>query len=96
MRVTLNEQSHAVVAPAFQYKVMSRELRVGDIVDGIWRNQFVYDVEVIRPNCLEYGYDGLRGGDYQVEVRIGMITTTLYRNDISNVRRPYQCGDWAK
>lgn len=94
MRVTLNEQSLSDT-PSFRYQFTGRELRVGDIVDCLWRQWLVSDVEVVRPQCWEYGYDGLRGGDYQVEVRIGMITSTVYRNDISNVRRSYQCGDWA-
>lgn len=96
MRITLNEESKAEY-PAFRYKFTGKDLRVGDVVDGIYGNQrqFIYDARVVRPNCWERGCDLLRGGDYQVEVQVGQVTIMLYRNDISNVRRRYQIGDWA-
>ena len=81
--------------PAFRYKFAGRELREGDIVDGVWRSQFIHDAEVVRPNCLEFGYDGLRNMDYHVEVRVGSHNLFVNRSDISNVRRPYRTGDWA-
>lgn len=81
--------------PRFHYKFTGRNLREGDIVDGVWQSQFIYDVEVVRPNCLEFGYDGLRNADYQVEVRAGSANLFLNRSDISNVRRPYRAGDWV-
>lgn len=79
----------------FHYEFKGKELREADIVDGTWRHQFIYDAEVIRPNCLEFGYDGLRNMDYQVEVKAGSISLFLNRSDIFNVRRPYKTGDWA-
>lgn len=81
--------------PPFRYEFKGRSLREGDVVDGTWQNQFIYDAEVVRPNCLEFGYDGLRGMDYQVEVRAGSANLFLNRSDIFNVRRPYRIGDWA-
>lgn len=79
----------------FQYKFTGRSLRQGDLVDGAYRNQFIYDATVIRPQCLEYGYDDLNDRGYMVEVRAGKYDLLLRRGDISNVRRPYQVGDWA-
>lgn len=79
----------------FHYKFIGRELREGDIVDGAWRSQFIYDAKVLRPNCLELGYDVMRGMDYQVEVKAGSHHLFVNRSDISNVRRPYRTGDWA-
>jgi hypothetical protein len=83
--------------PRFHYKFTGKALREGDIVDGVHEStrQFIYDAEVIRPNCLEFGYDRLRNMDYRVEVRVGDVCLFLNRNDISNVRRPYRIGDWA-
>lgn len=82
------------VKPQFFYRVMERELRIGDVVDGIYRSQAVYDATVIRPECLEYGRDGLNYGNYTVEVTVGTHSLLLERNTISNVRRAYQPGDW--
>lgn len=91
MRVTLNEESQ----PQFRYEFRGRHLREGDLVDGVWRSQFVHDAVVVRPNCPEYGYDLLRNMDYQVEVKAGVRKLLLRRSNISNVRRPYRMGDWA-
>ena len=79
----------------FQYAFNGRDLREGDVIDGVWRTQFIYDAVVVRPNCFEYGYDLMRNGDYQVQVKVGSHTFIVNRSDISNVRRPYQIGDWA-
>lgn len=79
----------------FHYEFAGRKLREGDIVDGRWQSQFIYDAEVLRPNCLEFGYDGQRNMDYSVEVRAGSATLFVNRSDIFNVRRPYRTGDWA-
>ena len=81
--------------PRFEYKFHGKELREGDIIDGVWQTQFIYDAVVVRPNCLEYGYDGMRNMDYQVEVKAGSANLFVRRSDLFNVRRPYQIGDWA-
>ncbi len=81
--------------PRFHYKFTGRKLRQGDIVDGVWQSQFVYDAEVIHPNCLEFGINALRNMDYRVEVRADSAYLLLNRSDIFNVRRPYKTGDWA-
>ena len=36
----------------FQYAFNGRDLREGDVIDGVWRTQFIYDAVVVRPNCL--------------------------------------------
>jgi hypothetical protein len=81
--------------PRFHYKFKGRKLREGDIVDGVWQGHFIYDAKVIRPTCLEFGYDALRAMDYKVEVGAGTEYLLLKRSDIFNVRRPYKTGDWA-
>jgi hypothetical protein len=89
------EPSSRLKLPPFYYEFKGRELREGDVVDGVWQSQFVYEAEVMRPNCLEFGYDSLRGMDYRVEVRAGSARLLLNRSDIFNVHRPYRTGDWA-
>lgn len=79
----------------FYYEFKGRKLREGDLVDGVYQTQFVYEVEVVRPNCLEFGYNNLRDGDYRVEVKTGNANLFLNRSDVFNVRRPYRTGDWA-
>lgn len=78
--------------PRFLYPVTSRLLHRDDTVDGVYGSQFIYDCTVIKPECLEYGYNN--NGDYKVEVKAGNLKLLLARSDISNVRRPYQPGDW--
>lgn len=89
------ELSSRAGLPPFHYEFTGRELREGDVVDGVWQSQFIYEAEVVRPNCLEFGYDGLRNMDYRVKVRAGSKDLFLNRSDIFNVRRPYKTGDWA-
>jgi len=80
--------------PRFYYEHAGKNLREGDLVDGVWQSQFIYEAEVMRPNCLEFGYDALRNMDYLVEVRSGSWRLHLNRSDIFNIRRPYKIGDW--
>ena len=89
------ELSRRTKLSPFYYEFKGSNLREGDLVDGVWQSQFIYEAEVIRPNCLEFGYDVLRGMDYQVEVRAGGLSLFLRRSDVFNVRRPYKTGDWA-
>lgn len=79
--------------PSFEFEFRGRNLREGDVVDSVYRNQFIYDAIVIRPECPEYGYDG-ETRDYKVEVRVGSHRLVVKRGDIMAVRRPYQTGDW--
>jgi len=85
----------SISSTEFHYEFAGRKLREGAIVDGAWRNQFIYDAEVVRPNCLEVGYDALRNMDYTVEIRAGSASLFVNRSDIFKVRRPYRAGDWA-
>ncbi len=87
-KVTLNEESQA--SPRFLYRFEGQSLRFGDIVDV---SRFTNDATVLRPCCLECGYDAK--GDYWVELRAGILRFTVKRSEIYNVRRTYQSGDWA-
>jgi hypothetical protein len=61
MRVTLNEESQ----PRFQYEFRGGQLREGDVVDGVWRSQFVYDAVVVRPDCFNVRRP-YRAGDWAI------------------------------
>lgn len=40
------ELSPGLKQPLFHYEFKGKELREGDIVDGTWRNQFIYEAMV--------------------------------------------------
>lgn len=86
---------HRSVGPKFGYEFKGERLREGDVVVGLCEGRLIDRATVVRPECPEFGFDQLRGGDYRVQVKSGNVKLLMNRSHIVYVLRPYQAGDWA-
>lgn len=75
----------------FEYEIsIHTTIHAGDTVWFVQRGAHGVG-EVKRSPCLESGYNGLRGGAYEIELIGGL---RLWSNEVTKAVRPYQTGAW--